>query len=341
MSTTFRGRWQKFAVTAVALAVGTTLAACGGGSGSGSAPASSAQGSGKQYTIGVTTLFDSPVVNDFTSGMKAEADKRGITLKINSSDRQPAKEASLIDAYITQSVDAILVDPLSESGSIPAIQRAVAAGITVICYDTCIKEDARAANIKGYVTADQKALGKSVGDFTAKYISTTLGGKAKIGILGCDQSYAVCAARLEGFKASLAPGSYDIVSKQEALTADQARTLAGDMLTANPDMNLLFAEFEGETAGASLAVKASGRTNVKVVGNDITPQIAGLLAEPNTPLIYTVTQDAKALGSKAVELAVDALEGKPQSQTQTVSQIGYSAADDQAAIKSYLSTHGG
>jgi sugar transport system substrate-binding protein len=338
MSATSRGRWTKFAVAAIALAVGTTLAACGGGSSS-SGQGDSAQGA-KKYTIGVTTLFDSPVVNDFTAGMKAEAEKRGITLKINSSDSQAAKEASLIDGYITQGVDAILVDPLSESGSIPAVQRAVAAGITVICYDTCIKEDARAANIKGYVTADQTTMGKTAGEYAAKYIAASLGGKAKLGILGCDQSFAVCAQRLDGFKGALAPGSFDIVSKQEALTPDKARSLAGDMLTANPDMNLIFTEFEAETVGASLAVKASGRTNVKVVGNDMTPQIAGLLAEPNTPLLWTVTQDAPALGAKAVSLAVDALEGKPQTQTQLIGQKTYSAADDQAAIKAYLTSHG-
>ncbi|GAA4690876.1 substrate-binding domain-containing protein [Pseudonocardia yuanmonensis] len=322
-------KWRRTAAAAVGVALGALVAGCG--------PSGTVDGD-RQYTIGVTTLFSSPIINGYTAGMQAEADKRGITLKVNTADSNVGKEASIIDTYITQQVDAILIDPISDSGSIPAVQRAVAAGITVLCYDTCIQEDAKASMIKGYVTSDQTALGREAGEAAAKYIAEDLGGKAKIGMLTCDQSYAICAQRRDGFLSALAPGSYEIVAKQEGYVVDKARPLATDMLTANPDLGLIFGQNEGSTIGAALAVKSAGRTGTHVVGIDITPVIAQLMTEPDPALVFTAGQGAEELGQKAIGLAVDALEGRPQAETQYAGLLPYSASD-QAGLAAYLSTH--
>lgn len=313
-------RIQRMTGAALVVALAATAAACGDSSGAG--------GNSDEYTIGVTTLFSSPIINEYTNGMEAAVEGTNIELKVNTSDSDVAKEASNIDTYITQRVDAILIDPISESGSVPAVQRAVNAGIKVICYDTCIEESARDGLVQGYLTSDQEGLGRAAGEAAAKYIDDQLGGKAKIGILSCDESYAICAQRQKGFESALEPGSYEVVAKQEGFVVDKAKPLASDMLTANPDINLIFGQNEGSSIGAGLAIKSDKRTGVHVFGIDITAVIAGMLLEDDPALLFMAGQDAEALGKDAVAATVAVLEGGAAvKEIKYVPAIGYAATD--------------
>jgi ABC-type sugar transport system substrate-binding protein len=312
-------------VLAAALMVST--AACG------NTPGSRAQG---EYVIGVTTLFSSPIINEYTDGMKEAVQGSNVTLKVNTSDSDVAKEAANIDTYITQRVDAILIDPISESGSVPAIQRAVNSGIKVLCYDTCIEESARAGLISGYLTSDQEGLGRTAGEAAAKYIAESLNGHAKIGILSCDESYAICVSRQKGFESALQPGSYEMIAKQEGYVVDKAKPLASDMLTGHPDINLIFGQNEGSAIGAATAVKSDRRNNVHVFGIDITTVIAGLMLETDPALLFTAGQDARALGAQAVDAAVKVLDGQPPvDDVVYVPAVSYAAADT-AKLQAYI-----
>ena len=318
------GRLLGVGLSAVVLAA---TAACG------SRPAA-APGT-DSYTIGVTTLFASPIIKEYTDGMQKAVEGTGITLKINTSDSNVAKEASIIDTYITQRVDAILIDPISASGSIPAVQRAVDAGIPVVCYDTCIDADAKAKYVKAFVTSDQTGLGRMAGEAAATYIKDSLGGKAMIGILSCDESYAICGQRKDGFLSALEPGSYEVVAKQEGYVVDKARPLASDMLTANPDINLIFGENEGSTIGAALAIASDKRTGVHVFGIDITTVIAGLMLEPDPALLFTAGQGAGDLGAKAVAATTQVLRGATPTGTEYARHLPYSA-DDRKTLDDYI-----
>lgn len=313
--------------TALAAALVVSTAACGNSAGP------KAEG---EYVIGVTTLFSSPIINEYTAGMEEAVEGTNVTLKINTSDSDVAKEASTIDTYITQRVNAILIDPISESGSIPAVQRAVDAGIKVVCYDTCVEESARDGLISGYLTSDQEGLGRAAGEAAAKYIAESLNGNAKIGILSCDESYAICIARQKGFESALQPGTYEIVAKQEGYVVDKAKPLASDMLTANPDIDIIFGQNEGSAIGAATAVKSDKRTDVQVFGIDITSVIAGIMLEQDPALLFTAGQDARALGSQAVEATVKVLDGQPPVEDIVyVPAVPYSAADT-ATLQAYV-----
>lgn len=321
-------RIHRAAGAAFALLLASTVAACGG--------SSAGSGGDDDYVIGVTTLFSSPIINEYTDGMQAYANGRNIQLKVNTSDSDVAKEASIIDTYITQHVDAILIDPISASGSIPAVQRAVNADIKVICYDTCIEDDAQEGLISGYLTSDQEGLGREAGEAAAKYIADEVDGTAKIGILSCDESYAICAQRQKGFESALEPGSYEVVAKQEGYVVDKAKPLASDMLTANPDIDLIFGQNEGSAIGAGLAIKSDKREGVHVFGIDITTVIAGMMLEDDPALLFMAGQDAGKLGADAVAATVKVLDGGPAvKDVVLIPAVPYSA-DDQETLNAYI-----
>jgi sugar transport system substrate-binding protein len=87
---------------------------------------------------------------------------------------------------------------------------------------------------------------------------------------------------------------------------------AGDILTANPDVDLIWAANEGGTAGAVLAVKNSGRAGkVAVFGTDISEQMLGFLKSPDKILQATTAQRPYEVGGKAAETALKVIRKEP------------------------------
>ncbi len=114
----------------------------------------------------------------------------------------------------------------------PRSKKAKDAGITIICFNTCVSEPGIAS---GFLVTKNEDLGSTTGAAAAKFITEKLGGKAVVGMLNCDQ-FEGCPPRKEGFMAEMAklPG-VEIVADQAGWIADDALPVAEAMLQANPD----------------------------------------------------------------------------------------------------------
>ena len=81
--------------------------------------------------IGVTLLTrEHQFYKDLESGLKAEAEKNGFELIVQSGDMDLAKQQSQIENFIVQKVAAIVVCPADTMGITPAIEKANAANTT-------------------------------------------------------------------------------------------------------------------------------------------------------------------------------------------------------------------
>ena len=119
-------------------------------------------------------------------------------------------------------------------------------------------------------------------------------------------------ARVAGFKEEVTrlPG-VSIVAEQDAWLAEQAVKKVGDILTANPDVTILWAANEGGTVGAVMAVKNSGKAgSVAVFGTDTGEQLADFLLSDDGILQAITGQRPFEIGSLAVESAVRAVKGE-------------------------------
>jgi ABC-type sugar transport system substrate-binding protein len=101
-------------------------------------------------------------------GMAAEAKSSGVELLDANSDNKLEKETQLIDTYIARGVQAIALTPLSADGSIPAIQKAVDAGIIVVTWGSTINSDLAVASI----TTSNMDLGANTGMEAKAFLST-------------------------------------------------------------------------------------------------------------------------------------------------------------------------
>ena len=243
-------------------------------------------------------------------GMRDAAGKNGVELLEANSAGKPDKEVGLINTYIASNVDAIVISPLSARASVAALTRAHEKGITIVTYNTPVEGDLAAS----FVESDQVDLGASTGRAARAYIEQTLKGKAKIAIIsGKSQIPEQAMMRINGFKDEVLklPG-VSIVSEQDAWLAEQATKKVGDILTANPDVDIVWAANEGGTVGAVMAVKNAGKAGkVAVFGTDISEQLSNFLLDDDGVLQAITGQRPFEIGSMAVEAAVKVLKGQP------------------------------
>jgi ABC-type sugar transport system substrate-binding protein len=324
---------------ALIAAVGALLAGCKpeppGQQGAG-APAGPAGTPGRRQIAGIV-FQDDQFFKLVETGMKTEAAKEGVDIATGNSGNALDKESTLLDAYTTRKVDAIVIAPVSTKGSIPALKRANDAGIKVVTYDSSIDADFPVANIK----TDPTLLGALTGAEARRFIQEKRGGKATIAIV----SYMALAPepashRTKGFtdEVEKLPG-VKTLKPQDAWLAPDAVTLVDNILTAHPEVDVIWAANEGGTIGAVTAVKNAGKAGkVVVFGTDISEQMANFLLADDNILQAVTGQKPLEIGALAVATAVKAVKGEPVEKSTALSGTLYSRdkPDEVRKIRDYL-----
>lgn len=256
-------------------------------------------------------------------GMEAAAEEAGVELLQGNSDSRLDREISLVDTYIARGVDAIVISPISATASIPALQRANNEGIVIITYNSAIDADFPAS----YLNSSQRDLGESTGEMAAEFIAGQFGGEVDIATLGFRALLPeISDDRVNGFL-EMAGGdnSLNIVSQQDAWLAEDAVQVAGDIITANPDLNIIYAANEGGTVGAVQAVRNAGRQGeIFVFGIDGSDQLAGFLLDADNVLQAVTAQQPYEMGREAVSSALAVINGEPVNDVVIVPVLGLS-----------------
>lgn len=260
-------------------------------------------------------------------GVREAAEARGAEVLELNIDGDQAREAQAIDTYISRGVDAIVIAPLSATNSAGSLKRARDAGIMVVALNGGL-QDKSIANAT-FSTANYD-LGASSGNAAAAFINSELGGEAQVGIMAFSSLLPEqSGARTGGFKDAVTKGNtVTVVTEQDAWMPEKAVQVATDMLTANPQINLLYAANEGGTVGAMQAVRNAGKAGkVYVFGIDGSEQLArGLMAGDNV-LQATTAQSAKDMGAMGANAALDLLEGGSAEAETSVPALLLSRAD--------------
>lgn len=318
-----------------------TFGACGStAAGAGSSnDGTQAVKSGDITVAGVVYLEDQ-FMKLLTSGYKDAAEASGAKFLSGNVNNDQAKEADLINTYMTQGINGIAIAPLNEESSQTTLKAAAAKGIKISLTDSTLKDTS--FTVGGY-TSDQKQLGSSTGKVAAKFIQEKLGGKANIAIVEFKSLLPEKSSqRVSGFleEVQKLPG-VKVVADQDAWVQDKAVSVAGDILTANPDVDIIFAANDGGTVGSTMAVKNAGRSNkTYVFGIDASEQIAAMLKDSDNILQAVTGQDAYTMGYKSMEALIKNIKGEQAEikagEMKTVDGILLSR-DDSAGIDKFLS----
>src|SRR5690606_29384231 len=168
-----------------------------------------------------------------------------------------------IDAFIQQQVDIILLNAVDSEGIGSAVQRALDAGITVVAVDV------DAAGAQAAVTTDNVEAGRQA--CTALF--EKMGGQGNILIVDGTPITSV-QERVEGCEEVLAEYPDITVRAHQNGTDDRATglDLTTQRLTANEDVQGIFAINDPTALGATLALGQANREGVWVVGVDGSPE---------------------------------------------------------------------
>lgn len=243
--------------------------------------------------------------NQMNEGAAAAAEAQGDELVIFNANNDPAAQNSAIETYIAQGVDGIVVVAIDVNGIMPAVQQAADAGIPVVAVDAVLPEGPQSAQ----VGVDNMDAGGMIGDYFVDYVKSDMDGTATLGIVGALNS-AIQNIRQDGFEAKIEGVDgitlAGVVDGQNV--QDIALSAAENLITANPNLNAIYATGEPALLGAIAAVESQGRQgDIKVFGWDLTAQAVRGIDEGYVEAV--IQQDPAEMGATAVRILGDLASG--------------------------------
>ncbi|MGE7957330.1 sugar ABC transporter substrate-binding protein [Pseudomonas sp. NPDC089530] len=242
---------------------------------------------------------------------KAKSLPDGVTLQFEDARADVVKQLSQVESFISQKVDAIVVNPVDTAATRKITEAAVKAGIPLV-YVNRRPDDLNLP--KGVVTVASNDL--EAGQMQMQYLADKLGGKGEIVILLGDLANNSTTNRTKGVKEVLA--KYPGIKVEQEQTGiwlrDKAMTLVNDWLTQGRQFNAVVANNDEMAIGAAMALKQAGvgQGSVLIAGVDGTPD--GLRAVQKGDLAVSVFQDAKGQADGSIETAVKMARNEPVEQ---------------------------
>ena len=255
--------------------------------------------------IGVTLMDFS---TEFGIGLKdymtAKADAMGdVELTVVDAGGDAAKQLQQVETFISQKVDAIIMQPQEQEACSPAIDKAKAAGIPIInCNSLTITEP------DAYVGSNDSESA----EIAMTYIAKQLGGKGNVLMMHGHPGQTAEVKRTEGAMDILAQNPDMTLLDEQTADWDRAEamTLMENWIQAYGDqINAVFCQNDEMALGALNAlVQAGKKDNVLVVGVDAIDD--ALQSVKDGKMDATVYQDCKGQAEGAIEAAYKLAKGE-------------------------------
>jgi ribose transport system substrate-binding protein len=238
-------------------------------------------------------------------GVADAAKKAGATITTQGGAKWDATvQKPVLDSVIASKPDAILIAPNDKTAMQKPIESAIAAGIKVVLVDTTIDSPSAAV---AEIASDNFGGGKAA--FTAVKQLAPKGGKVLV--VSTDPGVSSVDARVDGFASAVNKDKkYNYLGVQyshnDPATAQRIVTAA---LAKNKDIVAVFATNLFSAQGVATGIKQAGKAGkIAVVGFDAgSDQVKAL----KTGVVQAlVAQQPATIGSKGIEAAVAALQGK-------------------------------
>lgn len=257
----------------------------------------------KKFVIGASIMNSvEPFYVDIMKGYEAAAKDFGVELIKTSAEGDVERTISIVEDYIVQGVDAIVLCPPDSAAVVPAVKAANKAGIPFFTIDI----NSTSGNIVNFTASSNYKGGQILGYFVANYLH----GKGLVIVEGT-HIITSTGGRMTGFTDVLDkyPGiewhEYEVTFSRE-----KAMKVTEDVLLAYPNVDVIFGAYGADTGlGATKAIKEAGCTTVKVVNFDAVPESRKLIYDHDPVLIADVAQQTFRMGYTSIKYAVQYLKG--------------------------------
>lgn len=258
-------------------------------------------------TLGYSVYdLQNPYWQSYAAGVKAGAEEAGVEVTVvdQKSDQQAQVSGSL--DLINQGISGLIVTPVQPSALPATIDAAHDAKIPVVIADI-----GTAGDYDAYIQSNNS----NGGALAAEYVIEQLGdseGPVQVGVIELHAGSVVGDERVSEFSRIMGEHeNFEVVSSLDGNdTVDGGFTAAQDMLSANPDLQVIYAANDDSAIGAQRAMETAGKSvadGFVLIGFDGSDGALDLIEQGM--MSATVAQDPYGQGVKAVQTVLDLLEG--------------------------------
>jgi len=182
-----------------------------------------------------------------------------ITFQEPSSEKEIAKQISILDTAIITNPDAIVIAPITTDSLVPGIEKAMDKGIKVILLDSSVSTE----NYTSFLASDNYGGGKIAADTFANLVKQKWGKiEGKVGILASSAGVNTQRDRINGFLDQIKenyPGLEPLEVQYSEHDISKAIAQSNDIFTAHPkDLVGIYGAYSGGVEGIIRAIEISG-----------------------------------------------------------------------------------
>ena len=249
----------------------------------------------------VISTLDNPFFVTLKEGAEKQAKALDYDLVVLDSQNDPAKELANVEDISVRGVKVLLINPTDSDAVGNAIAVANQKKLPVITLD-------RAAN-KGQVVAHIASDNTAGGEMAGNYIAEKLGKGAKIIQLEGLAGTSAARERGAGFAKAAQAHDFKILASQPAdFDRSKGLNVMENLLTAQPEVQGVFAQNDEMALGALRAIQAAGKKDLVLVGFDGTDD--GVKAVKGGKMAATIAQQPDKIGEIGVQTADKVLKGE-------------------------------
>lgn len=242
--------------------------------------------------------------NQIKQAVEDEGKKRGIEVVTVDAKGDGPTQVNQIQDLLTQNIDALIYIPAGAAAATVPVKLARTAGIPVVNVD----RNADGAPGDTFLATDSVTSAKAI----CKYIIDKAGNKGKMVIIHGQKGTTPEVDRSKGCGEVIAanPG-VKVVAEQysQIWSQDEGFQIMQNMLQANPDVTIVFAEADALALGAAQAIKVANPSQ-KIALGGFDGDTAALKALKNGVFDVTATQQTQKMGRDAVANAVKIVAGE-------------------------------
>lgn len=257
--------------------------------------------------------LDAPYFAELMSAAKKEAKAKGCTVLTADGQGKVLKQISDVEDMLSRNIDLLILDPAGPNGLVQATRQAASQGVKTVVIDSSINKAAK------YVTVVQSNNQRN-GELVGRWIVDHMGDKPlRIALISGAKGNPVGRVRresvLEGItkaqKEKYGKKNYTIVGQGwGAWTQRGGLNAMEDILTANPNVNLLVSENDSMALGALRAIKARGMQDQITIAAAADGQKQALQLIKKGEYGVTGLNAPDLIAKKGVDIGIKAINGK-------------------------------
>lgn len=241
----------------------------------------------------------------YLSGVEKQAAALGVNLQVFDSRQDAALQADMVDQAIALGVDGIIIQHGLTESMKEAAQRAVDAGIKVVAFDVNVENAAIPQVEQSDRDLARLALESAVADHGTEWVAGYVYVPGIAPLDRRDETWKEVKAANPGIQEVAMFGTLDNPIANSV--ANQARSV----LSANPNIQVMFAPYDEFAKGVKIAVDEAGMSGqVSIYSADISTADIQLMREAGSAWKATAATNPAVVGEVSVRALALSLAGE-------------------------------